>query len=150
MFRLLFVCYGNICRSPMAELIMHDLIVQRGLEGRFAVDSCATSTEQIGSPLYPPAQDVLEAHGVPCPPRAARQMTAADYAASDLILAMDRDNLRDLREFVGADPAHKVCLLKEYAGGSGEVADPWYSGDFATAYAEISAACRAVLARLTA
>jgi len=148
MFRLLFVCYGNICRSPMAEFIMRDLAIQQGLEQRLAVDSCATSAEQIGSPIYPPARDVLVAHGVPCSPRVARQMTAADYAASDLILAMDYDNLRDMEEFVGTGPEHKVFLLKEYAGESGEVADPWYSGDFATAYAEIAAACRVIIARL--
>ena len=149
MISILFVCHGNICRSPMAEFIMKDLVAKAGLADRFEIASAATSTEELGNPVYPPARRKLAEHGLGCAGKTARQMTRADYRKYDYLIAMDRMNLRNMRPFVGDDPRGKVSLLMSYAGQQREVADPWYTGDFETTWQDLSLGCRALLAALT-
>ncbi len=148
MVKLLFVCHGNICRSPMAEFIMKSLVEQAGPEGQFQIASAATSTEELGNPVYPPARQKLAEHGISCAGKTSRQLQREDYAAWNLLLGMDRANLRNMNRICGGDPAGKIHLLLEYAGRSGEVADPWYTGDFDTAYRDILAGCQGLLATL--
>ena len=130
MIKVLFICHGNICRSPMAEFVMKDLVDKAGLAGSFEIASAATSTEEIGNPVYPPARRKLAEHGISCAGKTARQITRRDYDDYDYLIAMDRNNLRNLRRFVGEDPEGKVSLLLEHTGCPGDVADPWYTGDF--------------------
>ena len=132
MKKILFVCHGNICRSPMAEYVMKDLVKKAGLAAQFHIESAATSTEEIGNPVYPPARRKLAEHGISCAGHAARQLTREDYDRWDLLIGMDGANLRNMRRICGGDPAGKLRLLLDCAGRSGEVADPWYTGDFET------------------
>ena len=111
MKKILFVCHGNICRSPMAEFVMKDLVAKAGTGERFVIDSAATSTEEIGNPVYPPARRELTAHGVPCGPHTARQMTRADYDKYDLLIGMDSANIRNMTRICGGDPAGKIHRL---------------------------------------
>lgn len=148
MTRILFVCHGNICRSPMAEFIMKALIKKAGLEGEFEIASAATSREEIGNPLYPPARRTLQKHGIPMTPHAARQVTREDYEHYDRIIAMEKYNLLNLRPAVGHDPKKKVSLLMDYTHRPGDVADPWYTGDFETAYGDILEGCQGLLEAL--
>ena len=143
--RILFVCHGNICRSPMAEFIMKDLVAKRGLSDGFRIESCATSTEELGCDIYPPAKRELDRRGVPYTRRSARQMTKADYRDHDMIIAMDRWNLRNMQRFVGDDPDGKVTLMMSHAGEDRDVDDPWYSGDFARTFDDIARACTCLL-----
>lgn len=114
MTRILFICHGNICRSPMAEYVMKDLVKKAGQTGRFRIASAATSTEEIGNPVYPPARRKLAEHGIACDGHRARQLTAADYDAFDLLIGMDNANLRNMRRICGGDPAGKMHLLMEF------------------------------------
>ena len=148
MIEILFVCHGNICRSPMAEFIMKDLVARAGLADRFEIASAATSTEELGNPVYPPARRKLAEHGLGCEGKTARQMTRADYQHYDYLIAMDRMNLRNMRPFVGDDPEGKVSLLMSYSGRQREVADPWYTGDFETTWQDLNEGCRALLSTL--
>jgi len=145
MHRILFVCHGNICRSPMAEFIMKDIVKGRD---DFLIDSCATSTEEIGHDIYPPAKRVLRDHGIAFEPRMARQMTPDDYGKYDHIIAMDRNNIRNMSRFVKDDPEKKVSLLMDEVGRHIDVADPWYTGDFERTFDDISEACNALFLRL--
>ena len=146
MIRILFVCHGNICRSPMAELVMKDLVRRRGLAGAYEIASAATSREEIGNPIYPPARRKLAAHGIPLEDHRARQMTPADYERYDWIVAMDRANLRNIRRIIGDDPHGKVRLLLDFADRPGEeVADPWYTGDFDAAWQDVIRGCGGLL-----
>lgn len=138
--RILFVCHGNICRSPMAEFIMKKLVKDAGREADFEIDSVATSTEEIGNDMYPPAKRCLRAHGVPFCRRQARQITQADYDHFDSIWVMDRNNLRWLQMLGIRDTCHKVGLLMSLVGEQRDVADPWYTGDFEKTYADLSKA----------
>ena len=142
--RILFVCHGNICRSPMAEYILKHLVKERGLEG-IDVESCATSTEEIGCDIYPPAKRCLSSHGIIFERRRARQMTSDDYDRFDMIVAMDSANLRNMRRFVGNDPEGKVSLMMDHCGRGGDVADPWSTGDFERTYSDLTEACEALL-----
>ena len=149
MTSVLFVCHGNICRSPMAEFIMKDLVEKAGLADRFEIASAATSTEELGNPVYPPVRAVLAEHGIGCGGHAARQLTRADYGRWDLLVGMDRANLRNMARICGGDPDGKLRLLMEYAGEPDrEVADPWYTRDFQAAWRDISAGCRGLLRAL--
>ena len=150
MIRILFICHGNICRSPMAEFVMKDLVKKAGLADRFYIESAATSTEEIGNPVYPPARRKLAEHGITCAGKRARQMTRADYETFDYIIVMDRNNLRNLRRMIGEDTDGKVSLLLAHAGRSGDVADPWYTGDFGATWEDVTAGCRGLLKELTA
>lgn len=148
--RILFVCHGNICRSPMAEFIFKSLIRARGIEDRYYVESAAVSIEEIGNSIYPPAKRCLNAHGIPFDKgKTARQITRADYSRFDLIVCMDRMNLRWLKYIIPDDPGHKVHLMMSYAGIDRDVADPWYTGDFETTYRDITTASQALLKELT-
>lgn len=148
MTKILFVCHGNICRSPMAEFVMKDLVQKAGLTRQFLIASAATSTEEIGSPVYPPARRKLSEHGISCQGKAARQLRRKDYAEYDLLIGMDQENLRNMRCICSGDPEGKIHLLLEFAGRSGEVSDPWYTGDFDAAWRDIEAGCRGLLRRL--
>ena len=145
MMKILFVCHGNICRSPMAEFVMKDLVQKAGLAGEFQIASAATSREEIGNPVYPPARRKLAEHGIACAVHAARQMTRQDYAAYDRLVGMDQANLRNMQRICGGDPDSKMSLLMDYAGRSGEVADPWYTGDFEATWRDVLAGCQGLL-----
>ena len=145
MVKILFVCHGNICRSPMAEFVMKNLVRKAGGDERFFIASAATSTEEIGNPVYPPARRKLAEHGIGCAGKTARQMTAADYREYDLLIGMDSANLRNMRRICGGDPEGKIRLLMDFTDRPGDVADPWYTGDFETTWRDISAGCRGLL-----
>ena len=149
MTRILFVCLGNICRSPMAEFVMKDLVEKAGLAEEFLIGSAATSTEEIGNPVYPPARRKLAAHGIDCSGKTARQLRSGDYGRYDLLIGMDRGNLRDMRRICGGDPVGKMHLLLDFTARPGEVADPWYTGDFDAAWKDVEEGCRGLLERLT-
>ena len=150
MVRILFVCHGNICRSPMGEFIMRNLAHQNGLDERFEIASAATSREEIGNPVYPPARRKLAEHGIGSAGHSARQMTSRDYARYDLILGMDRANIRNILRITGGDPDGKVSLLLDHTDRRGqEIADPWYTDDFDSAWDDILAGCSGLLAELT-
>ncbi|MBR4792290.1 MAG: low molecular weight phosphotyrosine protein phosphatase [Bacteroidaceae bacterium] len=145
-YRIIFCCHGNICRSPMAEFIFKDKIRSRGLNDLIYVESAAVSTEEIGNSIYPPAKRCLNAHGIPFDrDKTARQITRADYDRFDLIICMDRMNLRWLKYIIPNDPDNKVRLMMSYAGQDRDVADPWYTGDFETTYRDIDLATDALL-----
>lgn len=146
MTRVLFVCHGNICRSPMAEFVMKDLVKKAGLEGKFHIESAATSKEEIGNPVYPPARHKLAEHGIDCTGKTARQLTRADYDRYDLLVGMDRANLRNMDRLCGGDSDSKIHLLMEFAGRpKAEVADPWYTGDFEATWQDVLEGCRGIL-----
>ena len=145
MVKVLFVCHGNICRSPMAEFIMADMIKKKGLAGGITVASAATSTEELGDPVYPPAKRILAAHGISCAGKTARQMTRRDYAEYDMLIGMDRENDRNMRRMTGGDPAGKIRLLLDFTDTPGEVSDPWYTRDFDRAWDDIERGCRGLL-----
>ena len=145
MMRILFICHGNICRSPMAEFVFAELARRAGVEDQFEVSSAATSREEIGNDMYPPAKACLRAHGIPFSRRRARQVTSADYDAYDLLIIMEDYNRRNLRRILPDDPEHKVRTLLSFTGQDRDVADPWYTDDFETAYADILRGCTALL-----
>lgn len=130
MKKILFVCHGNICRSPMAEFVMKDLVEKAGISAQFEISSAATSTEEIGNPVYSPARRKLAEHVICCAGKTARQMTRRDYETYDYFIAMDRNNLRNMVRFVGSDPEHKASMLMDHTSRPGDVADPWYTGGF--------------------
>ena len=143
--KVLFVCHGNICRSPMAEFILKDMVKKEGIDKKFEICSAATSTEEIGNPVYPPAKAKLAEHGIFCEGKTAVQMTKADYEYYDYIIAMDRHNLHNMKRFVGNDEKKKVSLMMDYTKRRGDVADPWYTGDFETTWNDICEGCGAIL-----
>lgn len=144
--RILFVCHGNICRSAMAEFILKALVKAKGIENRFYIESAAVSTEEIGSPIYPPAKRCLSQHGVWFDPaKRARQVTKADYERFDRIIYMDASNLRLIKRIIPSDPEGKIHLMMSYTGIGRDVADPWYTGDFETTFQDILEGCEAML-----
>lgn len=144
--RILFICLGNICRSPMAEFILKDMVRKRGLEKEYYIESAAVSDEERGNPIYPPARSCLSRHGVPFDSsKTSRKVTRADYARFDRIIYMDSSNLRWLGHIIGDDPEGKFSLMMSYAGKSRDVADPWYTGDFERTYSDLTEACEAML-----
>ena len=149
MVKILFVCHGNICRSPMAEFIMKDLVKREGLEDRFYIASAATSTEEIGNPVYPQARRKLAEHGISCAGKTARQLTKADYARYDLLVGMDQANLRNMNRICGGDPEWKIKLLLDFTDRPGDVADPWYTGDFDATWRDVLEGCQGLLRSIT-
>ena len=145
MIKILFVCHGNICRSPMAEFVMKDLAGRAGLSDRIRVASAATSREELGNPVYPQARRKLLGHGIRCDGKTARQMLKSDYEAFDLLIGMDQANLRNMKRICGGDPEGKMRLLMEYTDRPGEVADPWYTGDFDATWRDVLEGCRGLL-----
>ena len=147
--RILFVCHGNICRSPMAEFILKALVKAKGLDSRYHIESAAVSDEEIGNPIYPPAKRCLHQHGVWFDPgKRARQVTRSDYDRFDRIICMDRSNLRWIRYIIPADPEGKIHLMMSYTGRSHDVADPWYTGDFEVTFQDLLEGCEAMLGQV--
>ena len=147
MIKILFVCHGNICRSPMGEFVLKDMVKKAGLRG-FEIASRAVSTEEIGNPVYPPARRKLAQHGIDCSGKTARQLTRADYKNYDLLVGMDSANLRNMRRICGGDPEGKISLLLDCTDRPRDVADPWYSGDFAQTWLDVQEGCRRILEEL--
>lgn len=148
MVKILFVCHGNICRSPMAEFVMKDIVKKKRVASKFEIASCATSTEAIGETVYPPAKKKLAEHNISCAGKIARQMTKADYKDYDYIIAMDRNNLRNMARFAEDDPDKKISLLMDYTNRPGDVRDPWYTGDFEETWKDILEGCLGLFERL--
>ena len=150
MIKVLFVCHGNICRSPMAEFVMRDLVKKAGLASQFHIESAATSREEIGNPVYPPARRKLAEHGISCEDHAARQLTNRDYDEYDLLIGMDQANLRDMYRICGGDYAEKMSLLMDHTARPGNVADPWYTEDFEVTWQDVLEGCQGLLKKLNA
>ena len=148
-YRIMFVCHGNICRSPMAEFIMKKLVREKNLESEFIISSSAVSTEEIGNPVYPPARKELARHGISCEGKTAVQLRRDDYEKYDLFLVMDSSNMIYISRIFSDDPEHKIHRLLEYAGRSDDVDDPWYTRRFDTAYNDIYEGCQGLLKSLT-
>ena len=149
MIRILFVCWGNICRSPMAEFVMKDLVEKAGLGDYFYIESAATSSEEIwggrGNPVYPPAREELARHGLSCDGKTARKMTKDDYDRFDYLIGMEKLNIRYMLQILGGDPEGKVSTLLSFAGLERGIADPWYTGDFKSTYKDVVQGCEALL-----
>lgn len=147
--RIMFVCHGNICRSPMAELVFKNMIKKMGVEDEFVVASSATSTEEIwngvGNPVYPPVKSLLESKGISTNGKRAVQLKASDYDKYDLFIGMDSANIRNMMRILGGDKDNKVHKLLEYAGSSADVSDPWYTRDFERCYKDVYRGCEALL-----
>ena len=148
MMKILFVCLGNICRSPMAEFVMKDLVEKEGLGDQFYIASAATSDEEHGNPVYPPARRMLNVHGIDCSGHAARQMKKADYDRFDLLIGMEGRNLRNMERICGGDPEGKIRRLLDYTDRPGDVADPYYTGDFEATWRDVNDGCQALLDEL--
>lgn len=146
MKKIIFVCLGNICRSPMAEFVMKDIVEKAGLSHEFEIASAATSTYEIGNHVYPPARQKLAEHGIDCKGKTARQITKRDYDYYDYIVAMDQSNIRNLKNMLSNDPQGKISLLMDYTSRPADVADPWYTGDFQATWDDVSEGCEALLA----
>ncbi len=149
MIKILFICHGNICRSPMAEFVMKQLVKEAGLSGKFEIASAATSTEELGNPVYPPARRKLLEHGIRCDGKRARQLTKADYQKYDLLIGMDHANIRNMHRICGGDPAGKIHMLLDYTDRPGSVADPWYTGDFDATWRDAMEGCTGLLNQIT-
>lgn len=145
MIRILFICHGNICRSPMAEFIMKDLVKRAGLQAEYEIASAATSAEEIGNPVYPAARRELAEHGISCKGKTARQVARRDYGEWDHLVVMERYNLRNLRRILPEDPEGKITLLMQHVGRDEDIEDPWYSGNFSKVYRQIEEGCRGLL-----
>ena len=142
--KILFVCHGNICRSPMAEFVMKNLVNEKCRSNDFFIASAATSTEELGNPVYPPARRVMELHGLDCRGKYARRITREDYVDYDYLIGMDERNITNMKRFFGGDPEGKISLLLNWADIDREVADPWYSGDFEATWRDVNTGCQAL------
>lgn len=149
MIKVLFVCHGNICRSPMAEFILKDMVEKQDIASHFLIASAATSSEEIwngtGNPVYPPARAELARHGISCEGKQAVQLTRADYHHYDMLIGMEQQNLINMRRILGADPEQKLSLLLDYSKCPRDIADPWYTRDFERTYRDIEEGCQGLL-----
>ena len=148
MHRIVFVCHGNICRSTMAEYVMRHLVRERGLEHEFVIDSAAATRDALGLPVHHRTRAVLERHGIACGDHRARALTRADYDHYDLIVGMDRENWHDMQHILRCDPQKRIHLLLDWTDHPREVADPWFTGDYDTTFADVMAGCTALLNQL--
>lgn len=145
MTKILFICHGNICRSPMAEFIMKDIVKKKGIEDDFYIRSAATSTEELGNPVYRPARELLERHGISCDDKRARRIVKSDYEDFDMLIGMDEANIRNMHYAFGGDPEGKIYKLLTFAGEDRDVADPWYTRDFEKTWSDVKEGCEALL-----
>lgn len=154
MIKILFICHGNICRSPMAEFIFKDMVHREGLADLFYISSAATSSEEIwngvGNPVYPPAKAKLAEHGISCEGKHAIQLTRIDYNKYDYLIGMDSANMRNMNHIFNGDPEHKMSKLLSFCGLDRDVADPWYTGDFDATYRDVVDGCTALLREIRA
>ncbi len=148
MKKIIFICHGNICRSPMAEFVMKQMVRDAGLENEFEIASAATSTEELGNDVYPPVKRLLHEKGIPCKGHSAHQISKAEFAYYDHVIVMDNYNLRNLERVVGPDKTGKVSRLRDFTDSPGEIADPWYTGEFSLTYRQVTESCRALLSLL--
>lgn len=148
MIKVLMICHGNICRSPMAEFVLKDLVSKNNLDGVFHIESAATSYEEIGNPVYPPARRELARHGIACDGKRARKLVKADFEKYDYLIAMEQYNLRNIRREFGSELAGRVTLLLDYTDKPGDIDDPWYTGNFEITYREILEGCTGFLKQL--
>ena len=151
--KIMFVCHGNICRSPMAEFILKKMVADKKLDGKFEISSSATSSEEIwrgiGNPMYPPAKEELKRRGIPFTERRAVQLTREDYEKYDLFVGMDSANIRNMQRIFGADKDNKIHKLMDFTSHGGDVADPWYSDRFDIAFDNIYEGCECLLKKIT-
>lgn len=146
MIKILFICHGNICRSAAAQYIMQDMVNRAGLQERFLIDSAATSTEEIGNPVYPPMRRTLEGHGIRCSGHAAKQLARRDYGNFDYLIGTDQENIYYMHRILGGDPEGKFGLLMDYTDRPGtEISDPWYTRDFERTYQDVIKGCAGLL-----
>lgn len=156
MIKILFICHGNICRSPMAEFILKDIVTHRGIADDFYIASAATSSEEIGNPIYPPARDELARHGIgqkgllfdDIAQKTSRRVKKSDYTDFDYLIVMESYNIRNLMLIIGNDPENKVCRLLDFTGRPGDIEDPWYTRKFDITYAQIVKGCEGLLEKL--
>ena len=148
MIKIMFVCHGNICRSPMAEFVFNDMVRKRGLADKMLAHSSATSTEEIGNDIHRGTRRILDKYGIPYRSRKAVQLTRSDYAEYDVLVGMDSYNIRNMLRIIGSDPDSKVVRLLDLTSRPGDVADPWYTGDFEATYRDICLGCEALIDRL--
>ncbi len=148
MIKILFICHGNICRSPMAEFVMKDMVKRAGLEDNFYIASAATSTEEIGNPVHRGTREKLKSVGISTLGKQAVQLKRSDYAKYDYLIGMDNWNIRNMHRILGGDPEKKVFKLLEFAGSGAEVADPWYTGDFESTYRDVVMGCQGLLKQI--
>ena len=148
MIKVLFICHGNICRSPMAEFVLKKLVHDRRLDSNFHIESAATSYEEIGNPVYPPARRELAKHGINCDGKRARKLIKADFAEYDYLIAMEQYNLRNIRREFGPELTERVSLLLDYTDTPGDIDDPWYTGNFGLTYDQVVKGCEGFLQQL--
>lgn len=149
MTKILFICHGNICRSPMAEFVMRDMVNKAGLSDKFEIASAATSTEEIGNSIYPPVKRLLEDNGISCNGKTARQLTKKDYNYYDLLIGMDSANYRNINRICSGDKQNKIHLLMDFTDSPHDVADPWYTRNFDATWNDVNEGCKALLYKLT-
>ena len=145
MIKIMFVCHGNICRSPMAEFVLSDMLKKRGLDREVSVSSSATSTEEIGNDIHPGTRRILDKYSVPHTPRRAVELLRKDYEKYDLFVGMDSANIRNMHRIFGADPDGKIIRLLDLTDEKRDVADPWYTGNFEATYRDVTLGCEALL-----
>ena len=148
MIKILFICHGNICRSPMAEYLFRDLVEKKGLSAEFVISSAATSSEEIGNPVHRGTRQILDELGISCSEKRAVQMTRRDYETYDYLLGMDDWNIRNMERIAGGDPENKIHKLLEFAGKTRDIADPWYTGNFDATYEDVMEGCLGLLSSL--
>ena len=147
MIRVLFICHGNICRSPMAEFVMKDMAAKAGRTEDFFIESAATSSEELGNPVYPPARKILREHGIDCSGKTARRIVREDYDMYDMLICMDERNMGNMRKVFGSDPEGKIHKLLDFTDRPGDVADPWYTGDFEATWRDVTEGCENIMKR---
>lgn len=148
MIKVMFVCHGNICRSPMAEFILKDIIKKRGLEDKFVISSSATSTEEIGNPVHPGTRKKLSSFNINTSGKKAVQITKSDYEKYDYIFLMDNNNIRNIKRIIDSDPDNKICRFLDITNNPRDIADPWYTGNFDETYNDILEGCTAFIEKL--